>query len=133
MPMLRGLAVIALLRGSSYWLGAKDRQFTKCGGEGTWYSPCLGHNGSPTARPQTTGLLLQSGLRQQCEAAVTTRWEQAAIVGVGLIGGSIGLALRRAGVARRIIGVGRSAANLQRAIGCGAIDQLVLESAGELP
>jgi prephenate dehydrogenase len=64
---------------------------------------------------------------------VTTRWEQAAIVGVGLIGGSIGLALRRAGVARRIVGVGRSAANLQRAIACGAIDQLVLESAGELP
>jgi prephenate dehydrogenase len=62
-----------------------------------------------------------------------TRWEQVAIVGVGLIGGSIGLALRRAGVARRIIGVGRSAANLQRAIACRAIDQLVLESAGELP
>ncbi len=62
-----------------------------------------------------------------------TRWEQAAIVGVGLIGGSIGLALRRAGLARRIIGVGRSAANLQRAIARGAIDQLVLESAGELP
>lgn len=65
--------------------------------------------------------------------AGSPRWEQAAIVGVGLIGGSIGLALRRAGVARRIIGVGRSAANLQRAIACGAIDQLVLESAGELP
>ncbi len=65
--------------------------------------------------------------------AGNARWEQAAIVGVGLIGGSIGLALRRAGVARRIIGVGRSAANLQRAIACGAIDQLVLESAGELP
>jgi prephenate dehydrogenase len=62
-----------------------------------------------------------------------TRWEQAAIVGVGLIGGSIGLALRRAGVAKRIIGVGRSAANLQKAIARRAIDQLVLESAGELP
>lgn len=62
-----------------------------------------------------------------------TRWEQAAIVGVGLIGGSIGLALRRAGLAKQIIGVGRSAANLQRAISRGAIDQLVLESAGELP
>ena len=62
-----------------------------------------------------------------------TRWEQAAIVGVGLIGGSIGLALRRSGLARRIIGVGRSAANLQKAIARGAIDQLVLESAGELP
>lgn len=67
------------------------------------------------------------------DVAGTTRWEQVAIVGVGLIGGSIGLALRRSGVARRIIGVGRSAANLQRAIACRAIDQLVLESAGELP
>lgn len=62
-----------------------------------------------------------------------TRWEQVAIVGVGLIGGSIGLALRRSGLAKRIIGVGRSAANLQQAIARGAIDQLVLESAGELP
>ncbi|WP_425617335.1 prephenate dehydrogenase [Anatilimnocola sp. NA78] len=61
------------------------------------------------------------------------RWEQAAIVGVGLIGGSIGLALRRAGLAKQIIGVGRSAASLQKAISRGAIDQLVLESAGELP
>lgn len=65
--------------------------------------------------------------------AGNTRWEQVAIVGVGLIGGSIGLALRRSGLAKRIIGVGRSAANLQRAIARGAIDQLVLESAGELP
>lgn len=61
------------------------------------------------------------------------QWHSAAIVGVGLIGGSIGLALRRAGVVKRIIGVGRSVASLQRAISRGAIDQLALESAGELP
>ncbi|NCV03045.1 MAG: prephenate dehydrogenase/arogenate dehydrogenase family protein, partial [Burkholderiaceae bacterium] len=32
-----------------------------------------------------------------------------AIVGVGLIGGSIGLALKKAGVVTEVIGVGRSA------------------------
>jgi prephenate dehydrogenase len=38
-----------------------------------------------------------------------------AIVGVGLIGGSIGLAARARGVAQRIVGVGRNPQTLQRA------------------
>lgn len=45
------------------------------------------------------------------------------IVGVGLIGGSIGLALRARGLARRIIGVGRRAAALEQARTLGAIDE----------
>lgn len=44
------------------------------------------------------------------------------IVGVGLIGGSIGLAARSRGVARRVIGVGRDPANLAKARDLGAID-----------
>jgi prephenate dehydrogenase len=45
------------------------------------------------------------------------------IVGVGLIGGSIGLAARRRGVARQILGVGRHAASLNEALAVGAIDE----------
>jgi prephenate dehydrogenase len=45
------------------------------------------------------------------------------IVGVGLIGGSMGLAARRTGIAQRVIGVGRDQAKLQQAIKLGAINE----------
>jgi len=45
-----------------------------------------------------------------------------AIVGVGLLGGSIGLALRAAGFAGQRIGVGRSRRTLDRALELGCID-----------
>jgi prephenate dehydrogenase len=46
-----------------------------------------------------------------------------AIVGVGLIGGSIGLALRARGHEGRVIGIGRSEARLDEALALGAIDE----------
>ncbi|MDX8390543.1 MAG: prephenate dehydrogenase/arogenate dehydrogenase family protein [Mariprofundaceae bacterium] len=45
------------------------------------------------------------------------------IVGVGLMGGSLAKALRRAGVVSHITGVGRQRANLERAQELGVIDQ----------
>ena len=45
-----------------------------------------------------------------------------AIIGVGLIGGSIGLALRARGLADRVIGIGRDASKLDEARDLGAID-----------
>lgn len=50
-----------------------------------------------------------------------------AIVGVGLIGGSIGLALKKRNLARRVIGVGRGLAKLQQAKRIGAIDEAALD------
>lgn len=47
------------------------------------------------------------------------------IVGVGLIGASIGLALKQAGVVNKVLGVGRSKANLDQALSMGAIDGVV--------
>ncbi|MGE3819322.1 MAG: prephenate dehydrogenase [Isosphaeraceae bacterium] len=44
------------------------------------------------------------------------------VVGVGLIGGSIGLALRSRSLAKRVIGVGRSESSLAEARRLGAID-----------
>ena len=45
-----------------------------------------------------------------------------AIIGVGLIGGSLSLALKAKGAVGRVIGVGRSTANLQEALRLGIID-----------
>ncbi|CAB3950317.1 Cyclohexadienyl dehydrogenase [Achromobacter insolitus] len=46
-----------------------------------------------------------------------------AVVGVGLIGGSFAAALRRAGQVGRVLGVGRNAQSLARAIELGLIDE----------
>jgi prephenate dehydrogenase len=48
--------------------------------------------------------------------------EKLAIIGVGLIGGSVALALREAGVVREVVGCGRSEANLLKATDLGIID-----------
>jgi len=47
--------------------------------------------------------------------------ETVAIVGVGLIGGSIGLALRERKLAKKVIGVGRRASSLTKAKRCGCV------------
>ncbi len=54
------------------------------------------------------------------------------IVGVGLIGGSFALALRKAGLAKHITGIGRSQANMQRAIELGVIDEIASDTAAAL-
>ena len=46
-----------------------------------------------------------------------------AIVGVGLIGGSVALSLKRAGLVGEVLGVGRNHASLAEAIGLGVIDR----------
>ena len=52
-----------------------------------------------------------------------------AIVGVGLIGGSIGMALRAGGRAQRVVGIGRNARNLEEAVRLGAVDSYTTELA----
>jgi prephenate dehydrogenase len=49
------------------------------------------------------------------------------IVGVGLIGGSIGQAVKRRGLAARVLGIGRHQASLDAALGRGAIDEAHLD------
>lgn len=50
-------------------------------------------------------------------------FERAAIVGVGLIGGSLALAARKAGLIGTVVGVGRGAANLATARARGLVDR----------
>jgi len=64
------------------------------------------------------------------------RIEKLVIVGVGLIGGSFALALKAAGAVGRVIGVGRGAGNIARALelkvidAAGALDAATLADAG---
>jgi prephenate dehydrogenase len=51
-------------------------------------------------------------------------FKKIAIFGVGLIGGSFALALKKAGAAEQIVGVGRHLTTLQRARELGIIDQI---------
>jgi prephenate dehydrogenase len=54
-------------------------------------------------------------MKPAASSPTKTEWPTVAIVGVGLIGGSIGLALQARRLAARVIGVGRSAAALAAA------------------
>lgn len=54
------------------------------------------------------------------------------IIGVGLIGGSFALALRKANMVKQIIGVGRSPANMQKAVDQGVIDESTNDLASAL-
>lgn len=54
------------------------------------------------------------------------------VCGVGLIGGSFALALRRAGLVKRIVGVGRRPEPLEAALQLGVIDEVSTDWAGAL-
>ena len=55
------------------------------------------------------------------------RFRQVAIVGVGLIGGSLGMVLRQQELASSVIGIGRRVENLKTAVELGAIDCYVAD------
>jgi prephenate dehydrogenase len=54
---------------------------------------------------------------------VSARIGRLVIAGVGLIGGSLALALRRAGAVAEIVGFGRDAERLQQAVAAGVLDR----------
>jgi len=56
-----------------------------------------------------------------------------AIVGVGLIGGSIGLAAKQRGLARRVLGVGHRQASMDRALARGAVDEIFFDHLEAVP
>lgn len=56
-------------------------------------------------------------------------FKRVVIFGVGLIGGSFALALKKAGAVQQVVGVGRSQASLQRALQLGIIDEIAVSVA----
>ncbi len=61
-------------------------------------------------------------MSESSEAVSSNQFGRMVIIGVGLIGGSLGQALRRKGVVEHVVGVGRTQSNLDDAIRVGAID-----------
>ena len=55
--------------------------------------------------------------------------QRLAVVGVGLLGGSVALAARAQGVAREIVGVGRDRARLEAPLRAGAVDRVTTDLA----
>lgn len=55
--------------------------------------------------------------------------ERLAIIGVGLIGGSLVRALREAGALKSVVGIGRSRANLEEALSLGICDEITQDPA----
>jgi len=58
---------------------------------------------------------------------VTAKVQTACIIGTGLIGGSLALALKQAGFCQRVIGAGRTEATLQKAVELGVIDHYEMD------
>jgi prephenate dehydrogenase len=58
-------------------------------------------------------------------------FERVTIIGVGLLGGSLGLALKHRGMVDRVIGIGRRQSSLDAALSVGAIDTGALELSDE--
>lgn len=52
-----------------------------------------------------------------------------AVVGVGLIGGSLALALKASGAVGRVVGIGRGLSNLQTALDFGIVDEITQDIA----
>jgi prephenate dehydrogenase len=55
---------------------------------------------------------------------VNARFERIAVIGLGLLGGSVGLAARSRGLARQVLGSTRSEVARRRALASGAVDAL---------
>jgi prephenate dehydrogenase len=54
-------------------------------------------------------------------------FDNVAIIGVGLLGGSLGLALREGRLARRVVGVGHRQESIDKAVAMGAVDEATLD------
>ena len=58
---------------------------------------------------------------------MAVHFKQVTIIGVGLIGGSLGMILRRKALADHVVGIGRRVENLRTAVELGAIDRYVAD------
>jgi prephenate dehydrogenase len=58
---------------------------------------------------------------------MTSRFENVAIIGVGLLGGSLGLAIKAHDLASAVIGVGHRQASIDKAIAVGAVDLATMD------
>ena len=72
---------------------------------------------------------LRASFQRKISPVSSPNWDTVAIVGVGLIGCSLGLALLQRKLARRVIGVGRRESSLAAAMEVGAVDAVTTDLA----
>ncbi len=60
------------------------------------------------------------------------RWDKILIIGVGLIGGSLAAGIKQCGLAKHIVGAGRSEANLRKAVELGFVDRVTSDICEEV-
>lgn len=61
--------------------------------------------------------------------AARTKIRKLVVIGVGLIGGSFAMALKRAKAVKRVVGVGRTRKNLNAALRLGIVDEIATDAA----
>ena len=59
-------------------------------------------------------------------------FKKVCIFGVGLIGGSIGMAIKKNGLADKVIGIGRNIAKFEKAVLSGAVDRVTTDYTAEV-
>ena len=64
---------------------------------------------------------------------MTPRFDTVTVIGVGLLGGSLGLAMKTRGMAGTVRGVGHRPSSLEQARAVGAVDQTYLDPAEAVP
>jgi cyclohexadieny/prephenate dehydrogenase len=60
---------------------------------------------------------------------MSPHFDTVAIIGVGLLGGSLGLAMKARGLTSRVRGAGRRQSSLDKALEVGAVDAAFLDAA----
>ena len=81
---------------------------------------------APHSKPAAIWYNVPLRLPENLENAMKT-WDTVAIVGVGLIGGSVGLALRQRQLAKNVVGIGRRQASLRVARRVGAVTHTTID------
>lgn len=86
--------------------------------------------GRVTARGNGPRATLGDVFGPRREARDLAHFGTVAVVGVGLIGGSVGLALRARSLAGRVVGIGRNESSLAEAVRLGALDDATTDLEG---
>jgi len=70
---------------------------------------------------------MKQRLKKKSDTMTEFTIDRLAVVGVGLIGGSLALALKEAGAVGHVVGIGRGLANLETALQRGVVDSFTLD------
>lgn len=89
---------------------------------------CSGRRGRCCARDGSAGFVLAAGRPFPNLAFV--RWQKVCVIGVGLLGGSLGMALRRKRLARRVVGYVRRPGAVEECRRLGAVDEATTDLDG---